>query len=476
MKILRTLPIVALIVFLGCSDGATRDERPNIVFVLVDALRYDHLGFNGYSEPTSPFLDEIAAQSVVFDWAYSHCSQTLASTATMLTSVYSPPFMHIPPEAWEGHEVAATLKEGAHLNVLVPSGPTFIDKLAESGYATVGILTNPHHREFSGFPVLFTDPIVLFQGWRPTNDEPYIDGRTVNDAFRDWLVTREESDRPYLAYVHYMDVHWPYEAPEEWTNKFVTARGKDRYLAVRYKNRKDVSADDLRFMRQNYDAEIAYVDTLLRELHQTASENSTRPTIFILTSDHGEEFMDHDGLGHGRTLEQELIRIPLLIHGLPGVPPARRDEVARHIDIGPTVLAIAGVKGPDQDWPGHNLLSSNEERETVTPAESNLVFSVARYGRFHSVTSKDWHFILNDQDGSVKLYDTRKDPRGLHDIAQEHPEVVEEMSVVLGPYMERHRDSVKYGQELLRAALAEGGIQPPTEETLLQLKSLGYIQ
>jgi arylsulfatase A-like enzyme len=198
--------------------------------------------------------------------------------------------------------------------------------------------------------------------------------------------------------------------------------------------------------------------------------------VFIFTSDHGEEFMDHGGLGHGRTLEPELMRVPLLIHGLPGVPPVRRYEVARHIDIGPTVLAIAGVQTVGRDWDGRNLLPTDDERVSAVAEDKEPLFSVARHSGFFSVTTQDWHFILNEKDGSVKLYDTRKDSRGLHDVAQEHPEVVEELSGVLGPYMERHKDSVKYGQELLRAALAEGGIRPPSEETLLQLKSLGYIQ
>jgi arylsulfatase len=444
--------------------------------VLVDALRYDYLGFNGYSEPVSPFLDELAAQSVVFDRAYSHCSQTLNSTATMLAGVYSPPFMRIPPDAWEGHEVASTLKEGAHLNVLVPSQPTFVETLASSGYVTVGILTNPHHREYSGFPVLFTDPIVLFQGWRPTDEEPYIDGRTVNDAFKNWLVTRADDERPYMAYVHYMDVHWPYQAPEEWTSKFVNVSGNDQYLAVVYKDQKDVNTNDLLFMRQSYNAEIAYVDSLLRELFAAAAEHSTRPTVFIVTSDHGEEFMDHGGLGHGRTLELELIRVPLLIHGVPGEPPARRPEVTRHIDIGPTILALAEIEDPDRVWPGRNLLPSFDARESGQQPENETVFSVARYSRFFSATTQDWHFILDDRDGSAKLYGMHDDPRGLHDVADDHPEVVRELSAALGPFIEGHRASVAYGKEVQRVTLAEGGIRPPSEETLLQLKSLGYIQ
>ncbi len=462
--------------FLGCSGWNSRDERPNIIVVLVDALRYDHLGHNGYPEPTSPFLDALATDSVVFDHAYSHCSQTLVSTAILLTSMYSPTFMHIPPEAWRGHEVNQTMKEGEHLKVLVPSRPTFVEILAESGYATVGILTNPHHREYSGFPSLFSDPIVLFQGWRPTDDEPYINGRTVNAAFSDWLVTRGDGERPYLAYVHYMDVHWPYRASEEWTSKFVTSQGKDRYLDVVYKNRTDVGPDDLLFMRQNYDAEIAGVDALLRDLYSTANKNSTRPTVFILTSDHGEEFMDHGGLGHGRTLEPELIRVPLLIHGVPGISPTRRSDVARHVDLGPTVLAIAGVEIPDQGWPGRNLLTTIEKTENAPQSKLDRLLSVASFGSLHSVTTQDWHFILDDQDGSVKLYDIRNDVTGLFNIAHEHPEVVEEFSTALGPYIEDHRDAIKHGRELLRGALAEDGIQPPSEETMLQLKSLGYIQ
>ncbi|MCP4903177.1 MAG: sulfatase [bacterium] len=466
--------LVALqVLVLSCSASPEQVEQPNFLVVLVDALRADHLGFHGYSKPTSPYLDELAAGGVVFDQAYSHCSKTYGSTASFLTSQLFPTIIRVEPDEEDRERLGSILKKKQALNVLSPSRPSFLEILAEHGYSTTGVLTNPNHHQYSGFPSLFTKPIVLFEGRTPGEREPYVNGRTVSDTYLDWLAGREDKEAPFLAYVHYMDVHWPYDPPQELARRFVTTKGKDRYISVLYRGGGPPSGNDLENMVQRYDAEIAFDDSLIREIHEATLNHCNRETILIVTSDHGEEFMDHGGLGHGRTLEKELIHVPLILHSTDRFPVLRDPNVARQIDVGPTILELAGIE-PSGELDGQSLLFRIEDSSKQIPEE--LLASVARFRSLFSLSTPDWHFISDTKSDSVTLYDNQLDPAGLNDLALEKSNKLQELHDRLLPFVTLHHQAVLRGRQLRENYLANGLPDAPTDETVAQLRALGYLQ
>ncbi len=458
---------------LACSASPQRNEQPNFLIVLVDALRADHLGFHGYSKPTSPYLDELAAEGVVFKQAYSHCSQTYASTASFLTSQLFPTVIRIEPNEEDRERLGSILKKKQALNVLSPAHPSFLEILADHGYSTTAILTNPNHHQYSGFPSLFTDPINLFEGKIPGKREPYANGKKVNDAYLQWLAGRDDPEAPFLAYVHYMDVHWPYDPPPDLARQFVTTKGKDRYISVLYKNGDPPSRNDLENMVQRYDAEIAFDDRQIREIHQATLNHCDRETILIVTSDHGEEFMDHGGLGHGRTLEKELIHVPLIFHATDRFQVQRDQNVARQIDIGPTLLELAGI-APSDGLDGRSLLSRIDDPGKKIPEE--FLTSVARFRSLFSMSTPEWHFISDTKGDLIKLYDNQLDRAGLHDLASERTRKIQEFQERLMPFHVLHKEAIMHGRQLRKKYLANGLPSAPTDETVAQLRALGYLQ
>jgi len=309
---------------------------------------------------------------------------------------------------------------------------------------------------------------LLLDGEAVTTDKriPYADGGVVLGHFKEWLGERSQSQHPYMTYVHLMDVHNPYRPPREFRERFVTSSGVDRYRNAIPPPEGMPSDSDLEYMTQSYDAEIAFEDSLIREFHTAAVAASSRPLVLVVTSDHGDEFLDHGGLGHGRTLEIELLRVPLIVHGT-GFTPRREQDLVRLIDVGPSLLELAGVPVP-QDWEGRSIFRSMPESDTIGE-------SIANYGRLMSITTTDWHAVWNRENDTIVLYDRRHDPRGLVDVSVRFPDMVDSFRdrfASLNSKRRAARDAVEQFEDSLFEKLQ--GVEPDaaTEE---QLRALGYV-
>lgn len=451
----------------GCSTG-TEDHRPNIIVVMVDALRRDHLGTYGYDQPTSPYLDSLAENALVFEDAWSQGSQTVASTASLFTSSFFPPVISLSRE-----EVSSTVRdhrlgEGSGMNVLLSRDSSFPRALSNAGYSTMAFLTNPHHHRYSGFPDLFDAYLLLLDGEAVKTDKeiPYADGGVVLGNFQQWLGESHQSKNPYMAYVHLMDVHNPYRPPRKFRERFVTSSGVDLYRNAIPPPDRMPSDSDLEYMTQSYDAEIAFEDSLIRELHTAAVAASSRPLVLVVTSDHGDEFLDHGGLGHGRTLEIELLRVPLIVHGT-GFASRRERNLVRLVDVGPSFLELAGVPVP-QDWEGRPVFRSMPESDLIAE-------SIANYSRLMSITTTDWHAVWSRASDTIVLYDRRHDPRGLVDVSVRFPGTVDTFRDRFAD-LNRRRRAARDAVEQYRESLIEKlqGVEPDaaTEE---QLRALGYV-
>jgi len=354
-RVLRRLAwlVVALI---GAACTAPPAPRPDVIFILIDTLRADRLGCYGSERGVTPFLDSLAKESFVFRRAYAQSSWTNPSVASLFTSRF--PSQH-----------RATGKPRTS-PAPAPSEVTLAEALRAHGYATAAFVANgglfgrargPKTPEL-GFAQGF-DLYRMYGGsWVPPRGPKrrfrHTRAGEINVHALSWLAARSKEDRrPLFLYLHYMEPHSPY-AP----SPVALARvGRDRAALQRVNahnwlwNRGDVDQAEVDMLADIYDAEVLSVDGSVRVLlNRLRRLGYLDHAIVIVTSDHGEEFRGHGRIGHGESLYESLIHVPLLIH-VPGLK--RRVDlpgVVSQIDVAPTLLEWVGAPVPES-FQGHSL-------------------------------------------------------------------------------------------------------------------------
>lgn len=451
----------------ACAAPVAQPEPPNVILILIDALRRDHVGAYGYPKPTTPFIDELGAGGIVFDDALSQAPQTLNSTASLFTSRIHPFLLWgvehdpVPGVAEERREQWARTPRLAAANL------TLAEVLGAAGYQTVALFNNPHHHPTSGFSQGFDIARLLDRD----ADQAYARVDTVAAAFADWHRTRDPA-RPYFAYLHLMEPHNPYRPPAEYQELFPPGAG--RHLYANGRPSPEFTADDLGTMTALYDAEIRFLDDTLRNLVADLElRDAGGETLIIITSDHGDELLDHGGLGHGKTVELELLRIPLLMAGGPAKPHAgtRVAALVRNLDLAPTILEMAGLETP-AEFQGVSLTTAIDAAGSATPAPE---ISHAWIADLRSLTSSEWHCMRDLADDRLTLYHRPTDPRGLTDVSSGHPEIVK-LCVAELDRLEAEGERAKQTAEALKAVETGGEITPESEAVREQLKALGYVE
>lgn len=334
--------VLGLTMLAGCSDSESglprfeEGERPNVLIVLVDVLRRDHLGVYGYPLDTSPNIDAFAAEGFLFEQMYSHSTWTKPSVATLFTSVY--------PDQHGLGRVGFEEDEGFHTDVLPGGLVTLAEVFQANGYRTGSVGANVHIQQKTGFGQGFDD----FWMKRQTN------ARRLNEQLQTWLdvIAKREGEAPFFAYLHYMDVHWPYfrrvggkdfgptglkkRPPQNW--KAVPA------WAEKYLDEKGVAA-----LTARYDHEIAYVDLAFGELLEDfRGRGILEDTIIVFIGDHGEGLYEHGYLQHSFEPYPEVTEVPLIIR-LPeryAIAPGSSNEMVGLVDVMPTVLDLVGLEVP----------------------------------------------------------------------------------------------------------------------------------
>jgi arylsulfatase A-like enzyme len=410
--------------FPACSRSASHSERANVILIVIDGLRADHLTPYGYSRNTSPFLDELASRSVLFENAISQSSWTKTSVASLLTSLY--------PDA---HGVRTPT------DVLPASARLLPEVLQEHGYRTCGIHGNPWLEERFGFDQGFDD--FRFTHW----NKDTFDAEELNEQALRCL--EENSDRPFFLYLHYMDAHTPWRPPAEFDD-FGPAHV------------------------DKYDGSIRYLDSRLGDLHDQLRERGLLDDTWILvTADHGEEFGERGNkIGHGLTLYREVLHVPLVIHRghrQQAAPGRRVRRQVRLIDVAPTILDLVGLPIPD---PMEGVsLAANVVDAYPGPVEDLEAFSqVGRHGAARdrdliAVTTSEFKYILDFEGGAEELYELSGDPAETRNLAAQNPALLKYYKDKVLSFR-----SVQLGKriEAVPGAEIDGELQE-------QLRALGYI-
>lgn len=315
---------------LGCARAP--HAGASVILIVVDTLRADHLSLAGYGRPTSPRLAEYAKRGTYFESFRSHSSWTRPSIATLLTSLMP-----------RSHGIVTSG------DALPEALTTLPEMLEREGYETLAFVANPQIHPKLGFAQGFYRFFDLYRtqsgGAEIVPDDLIASANDEQVLAQALKVLLEPRRAPYFAYIHLLDPHGPYtpDATDaaEFTDPAYTGDIRGSIKDFTQHDRLAASPADLAHFRNLYDAEVrgtdrdlgAFLDALDRAGRLTG-------THVLVTADHGEEFLEHGGTGHGRKLFEESIHIPLLWLG-PGVPEGRIvEEVGGLVDITPTLLDV----------------------------------------------------------------------------------------------------------------------------------------
>ncbi len=297
------------------SSRSERSERPNVILISIDCLRSDHLGIYGYSRDTTPSIDALAKDGVVFEAAVSTSSWTLPTHMSMLTGL--PPSIH-----------GATKTSMLHDSV--PYLPVL---LAESGYRVDGLVSVPTLSQEYGFDRGFHSYRFYFNPGASHTVDAAIDLLGKGDG------------QSHFLFLHLIDAHWPYAPPEEFRQRFGERPPDISDLLKQILNDVPPSGQAQIDQAVNlYDGEIAYVDRELgRFFDKMRAEGLYDSSLIILTADHGEAFYEHGYWKHTQTLYEEMVRVPLIVKWPAESPTGRVASLVSQVDVFPTVLGAVGL-------------------------------------------------------------------------------------------------------------------------------------
>ncbi len=440
--------LAALLLFAGGAGGCRSEPPRNLVLISLDTLRADFLGSYGYERPTSPTLDALAREGVAFEAAISPAPWTLPAHASLLTGLY--PSRH------------GTRGEGQGLAAGVG---TLAEWLAASGFDTAAFVNSHYLSERYG----------LQRGFATFRYAREFDAPPGPSPIGDWAVAWLGAERrePFFLFLHFYDTHRDYAPLPRFERLFARPyqgeiTGSRREIRRFRRGRLRVDAADARRLTDLYAAEIRQVDeTLARVLAALEASPAGGRTLVVVTSDHGEEFLDHGALGHGRTHYDEVLRVPLILRG-PGLPRGLRvAEPVSLVDLAPTLLAQFGVPAP-AGLDGLDL-SPLWRGAAPEPLSGRALFAEAdrrdgRHDLLRSVRKGRFKLILERASGDAALYDLAADPGETRDLAAENAEA----AAWLRADLERFAEATPLQAPRALPAL--------TDETRRQLEALGYVQ
>ena len=454
----RLLLVVAL-ACVGSTCSSPPPERPSIIFIMVDTLRADYLGSYGFLGDISPSLDRLAAESVVFENALTQAPWTKPAIASLFTSTY--------PRVHKLTDHDRNAREQLVTGILADEFTTLAESLSQAGYRTAAFVANPWVAKQHGFA----------QGFDVFDDRHAGRSLPADVILRlalDWLADQPDT-QPFFLYLHFMDVHDPYDAPgvDMSALRGSPSLGRERRLAtpaLSYMTTLDATAEQrqsLAFWRTRYAANVRNFDRRLSFfLDSFAHSDRLDASYVVVTSDHGEELYEHGFWTHGFSLHHHQIHVPLIIRQPHGHGGGRRvPGLVELIDLMPTLLEVAGVSVPPlaQGTDLTPLLTNSGAAATAASFASAVRGKPSLYG----LRTERYSLIVNfDDDSQTRLFDLEDDPGEQRNIARHEPRLAGE----LRQRLERHVAE----QDRQTAPQLESMSVP--EDMRKQLEALGYLR
>jgi arylsulfatase A-like enzyme len=470
--------LVALVLLAACTSESNAPEarRPNVVVVVIDTLRKDHVSAYGYERETTPFIDSLAHRGLRCENPVAQAPWTGASMASIWTSLYpSETGLQISPV--KGTRDPHGIRDiGRHpITHLHGDTTTLAEVLSRGGYDTIAVCTN----------TFASNSYSLLRGFADQQFPGHVSAEVVVDIALSRLAMRE-SENPFFLYVHFMDLHQPTTPPPKWASAFPTLDGKPHeraHAGWAYSDGTDLDSEAFRAWRSHkialYDGALRYVDHELARLQAALAKDGTAAgTVWVVASDHGEEFWEHAqfereyclrfgetvGVGHGHTLFKEQLQVPLILSG-PGVPQATIDRQTLNLDIMPTVIGLADATTLRPPMRGLDLIAAHAAGGI--PRRVAFSESIAYGTEAKSIQDEQFQLVVWAKTKRPQrrfLFDTTRDPP--HDAIDRR----EDQPIVAAQLEDKLRETL-------------GGMTPRvskraqiTAEALETLRSLGYVK
>ncbi|MDH7569564.1 MAG: sulfatase [Armatimonadota bacterium] len=429
----------------------------NILLIAIDTLRADHLSAYGYGRLTSPHIDRLAREGVLFQ-CYSPHIPTHPGYTTLFTG-----------KDVMAHQIAC---QGGTVE-LDPAVKTLAEILQARGYFTAAA---------DSLGRWFRRGFALYQGyqWEPDPQGAWRKGEAVTDAALRVLDACARQDKPWFAFLHYWDPHTPYLPPAPFHRMFYHGDERDpanrsmdpvfafepfRYYFEQWMG----GVTDIEFPKAQYDAEIAYADACLQHVFtQLQARGLLEQTLLIITADHGEEMDEHQMWFDHHGLYDTNLHVPLIMR-CPGYLPRgkRVDGMVTLMDVAPTILSMVGMpeEAENAGMLGHNLLPLAQRQDLQGRGTVQTLFATENtWMRKRAVRTREWKLIRSCEPDlhhcpPVELYHLASDPGERFNVADEHPEVVEALTGELTAWVQRRT--------------AETGLPDPIEAQGITLRSVG---
>jgi arylsulfatase A-like enzyme len=437
--------LAALLGASSCGEERSSPDAPNIVLITVDTLRADHLGCYGHDRDTTPHVDALAADGVLYRNALAQASWTLPSLASLHSSLY--------PSEHNALGARSRLPEAT---------VTLAEVLAAHGWRTLAVVSHVYAGSRHG----------MHQGFAEFHEENALWHEAVTSPMvtRDALELLGESSRePFFLWTHYFDPHTTFVPHQEFGFAEAPERFGDMRLSHRVLERvaRSCTPEQLSYVEAIYDEEIAFTDEHVgRLVDSIRALELGRPTVFVFTADHGEYFMERGRFGHGEDVYQDLVHVPLILAGLPdeGLRGRVVEEVVEIASLPRTLTRLAGLE--EAAFQGEDLLALDELASQSRPRFSEGMDAESASRRKHAVIDRGWKLIRHLDDGRLELYDLNGDPRETRDLsASEDARVVSVREALLAA-LEAYAS---------REALERQEVQLDEDE-LDALRDLGYVE
>jgi len=450
---------------------ASDHKVKHVILITIDTLRADALSSYGSTAISTPNIDSLAKDGTLFKNAYSAAPWTLPAFSSMMTGVS--PTVH---------------RTFAFDSKLPEKFKTIAEYLRDSGYYTAAIGDNFYlHPEFNMdqgfleynfFPrrqmIVDSFGATLIKKSFPSTMNPYASTDQLTDLAIDWIGRNRDSD--FFLWVHYYDPHLPYTPPREYISKEAVPDDSIGYELVSAAAIRDghfaPNASQRKWIKELYDAEVRYVDASLGRLLEAFKEESLyKSSLIILTSDHGEEFWEHDGFEHGHTLYNELIHVPLIVK-LPGKHSSQvvEEEVTTQ-SLMPTVLQLMRIHNESEAATAESLAPLLAESPASYSGEPLVSTGLLYYENREGVIFHGSKYIESLVTGHGELYDLKTDPGEQNPLELSRNRLKSDQAKNI---MNNHnRESEMLTKELGVSNTEKAALD---KEMIEKLKALNYIQ